>query len=134
MELWRSAEVVVVRDEDVVCEEFVTFFDEFTIFSVFLTISRVGLSALLSQVMSVWVSTECSEEGHDGYTCEHAHKCANCEESHMASSKDCQFFIKENKIQTIKVERNISYPEARKFVSVTNDSSFLMNLQFFLYS
>jgi hypothetical protein len=27
-------------------------------FSVFLTISRVGLSALLSQVMSVWVSTE----------------------------------------------------------------------------
>ena len=41
----------------------------------------------------------------------------------MASSKDCQFFIKEKKIQTIKVERNISYPEARKFVSVTNDSS-----------
>jgi hypothetical protein len=27
-------------------------------FSVFLTISRVGLSALLSQVISVWVSTE----------------------------------------------------------------------------
>ena len=39
------------------------------------------------------------------------------------ASKDCQFFIKEKKIQTIKVERNISYPEARKFVSVTNDSS-----------
>ena len=34
-----------------------------------------------------------------------------------------QFFIKEKRIQTIKVERNISYPEARKFVSVTNDSS-----------
>jgi hypothetical protein len=43
---------------DLVCEEFVTFLDEFTIFSVFLTISRVGLSALLSHVMSVWVSTE----------------------------------------------------------------------------
>ena len=53
---------------------------------------------------------KCSEEGHDGYTCENAHKCANCGESHMASSKDCQFFIKEKKIQTIKVERNISYP------------------------
>jgi hypothetical protein len=26
-------------------------------------------------------------------------------------------------LKTIKVERNISYPEARKFVSVTNDSS-----------
>ena len=53
-----ESEVVVVRDEDVVCEEFVTFFDEFTFFSVFLTVSRVGFSALLSQVMSVWVSTE----------------------------------------------------------------------------
>jgi hypothetical protein len=34
----------------------------------------------------------------------------------MASSKDCKFFIKEKQIQTIKVERNISYPEARTFV------------------
>ena len=53
-----ESEVVVVRDEDVVCEEFVTFYDEFIIFSVFLAISRLGLSALLSHVMSVWVSTE----------------------------------------------------------------------------
>jgi hypothetical protein len=41
----------------------------------------------------------------------------------MASSKNCQFFIKEKKIQAIKVERNISYPEALNFVSMTNDSS-----------
>ena len=40
-----------------------------------------------------------SEEGHDGYTCGNVHKCANCGESHMASSKDCQFFIKEKKFR-----------------------------------
>lgn len=66
---------------------------------------------------------KCSEEGHDGYTCENAHKCTNCGEPHMASSKDCPLYIKERKIQAIKVERNISYPEARKFVSMANDSS-----------
>jgi ABC-type uncharacterized transport system substrate-binding protein len=40
----------------------------------------------------------------------------------MASSKDCQHFIREKEIQKIKSETNISYPEARRFVSATNDS------------
>jgi len=40
----------------------------------------------------------------------------------MASSKDCQYFLKEKEIQKIKSEKNISYPEARKFVSAANDS------------
>ena len=53
-----ESEVKVVRDENVVCEEFVTFLGEFTFFFVFLTVSRVGLSALLIQVISVWVSTD----------------------------------------------------------------------------
>jgi hypothetical protein len=41
----------------------------------------------------------------------------------MASSKNCQFYIKKKQIQSKKVERGISYPEARKFVSMANDSS-----------
>ena len=41
----------------------------------------------------------------------------------MASSKDCQFFQKEKEIQKIKTEKNISYTEARRFVSATNDSN-----------
>lgn len=48
---------MVVCDEDVVWEEFVTFFDEFTIFSVFLIVGLVGLSALLGFPLkrkSVW--------------------------------------------------------------------------------
>ena len=36
---------------------------------------------------------KCSEDGHDGYTCDYAHKCANCDEFHMASSEDCQFHL-----------------------------------------
>jgi hypothetical protein len=31
----------------------------------------------------------------------------------MASSKDCQHFIREKEIQKIKSEKNIAYPEAR---------------------
>jgi hypothetical protein len=79
---------------------------------------EVGMLGVLNVIKKMFkiICFKCSEEGHDGYTCENAHKCANCGESHMASSKDCQFFIKKNKIQTIKVERNISYPEARKLI------------------
>ena len=40
----------------------------------------------------------------------------------MASSKDCQYFLKEKEIQKVKSEKNISYPEARRFFSVANDS------------
>ena len=40
----------------------------------------------------------------------------------MASSKDCQHFIREKEIQKIKSEKNSSYPEARRFVSAANDS------------
>ena len=41
---------------------------------------------------------------------------------HMASSKDCQYFLKEKEIQKVKSESNISYPEARRFLSAANDS------------
>jgi hypothetical protein len=49
-------------------------------------------------------------------------KCSNCGQPRMASSKDCQNFIREKEIQKIKSEKNISYPEARRFVSAANDS------------
>jgi TnpA family transposase len=41
---------------------------------------------------------------------------------HMASSKDCQYFLKEKEIQKVKSEKNISYHEARRLVSGANDS------------
>ena len=38
------------------------------------------------------------------------------------SSKDGQYFLKEREIQKIKLEKNISYHETRRFVSAANDS------------
>ena len=65
---------------------------------------------------------KCGEEDHEGFDCKNNPKCSNCGQPHMASSKDCQHFIREKEIQKIKSETNISYPEARRFVSATNDS------------
>ena len=66
---------------------------------------------------------KCSEEDHEGFSCNNNPKCSNCGQPHMASSKDCQYFQKEKEIQKVKSEKNISYPEARRFVSAANDSS-----------
>jgi hypothetical protein len=40
----------------------------------------------------------------------------------MASSKDCQYFLKEKEIQKVKSEKNISYHKAHRLVSAANDS------------
>ena len=47
----------------------------------------------------------CGEEDHEGLNCNNDPKCSNCGQSHMASSKDCQFFQKEKEIQKIKTEK-----------------------------
>ena len=65
----------------------------------------------------------CGEEDHEGFDFNNDPKCSNCGQPHMASSKDCQFFKKETEIQKIKTEKYISYPEARRFVTATNDSN-----------
>jgi len=65
---------------------------------------------------------KCGEEDHEGFDCNNDIMCCNCGQPHMASSKDCHFFKTEKEIQKVKSEKNITYPEARKFVSATNDS------------
>ena len=37
------------------------------------------------------------EEDHEGFDCKNNLKCSNCGQPHMASSKDCQHFIREKK-------------------------------------
>ena len=64
----------------------------------------------------------CSEDDHDGLTCDKPIKCANCNLDHMSSSKECPVYLKEKQIQKIKVENNISYFDARRQVTVSNDS------------
>lgn len=40
----------------------------------------------------------------------------------MSSSKECPVYLKEKQIQKIKVENNISYFDAQRQVTVSNDS------------
>ena len=54
----------------------------------------------------------CSQEGHDGLTCDKPVKCSNSNLDHMSSSKECPVYLKEREIQKIKIEKNISYLDA----------------------
>jgi len=48
-------------------------------------------------------------------SCSNHQKCANCKgELHSASSRDCPKWKLEKRVQQLKVERGISFPDARK--------------------
>ena len=66
---------------------------------------------------------KCSGVGHSSFDCEGEVKCANCGSNHMANSRHCDIFKREMNIQKIKTEKNISYQEAKKLISFTNDST-----------
>jgi hypothetical protein len=42
---------------------------------------------------------KCGEEDHEGFDCNNNQKCSNYDQPHMASSKDCQHFMKEKEIR-----------------------------------
>ena len=42
-----------------------------------------------SQCKGKFVCFKCSQESHDGYTCENDYKCTNSGEPHMVSYKNC---------------------------------------------
>ena len=46
--------------------------------------------------------------------CQRPAKCVNCSGDHPANSKECPQWEKEKKILKIKLEQNLSFPEARK--------------------
>ena len=58
----------------------------------------------------------CAQPEHEGTPCRSHDKCANCGGDHASSSKDCPNWQREKQICEIKVNRNITYPEARKIV------------------
>ena len=66
---------------------------------------------------------KCSGEGHSNFDCDGEVKCANCGLNHMANSRNCEIYKKEMEIQKLKTEKNISYQEAKKQISVSNDSA-----------
>ena len=62
----------------------------------------------------------CSEEGHDSRDCGKDPKCVNCEGKHTSNSKDCPAWKKQKNIIKIKIEKNISFPEARRLCEAGN--------------
>ena len=68
------------------------------------------------------VCKKCGESGSDHVelSCENQPKCANCQGSHAADSRDCIAWKREKEINQIKYTNNISFPEARRIVQNSN--------------
>lgn len=62
------------------------------------------------------ICAKCSEPNHDSNTCSNKDCCANCQGNHPSYSRQCPKFKFEKEVQTVKVNNNISFPEARKIV------------------
>ena len=59
--------------------------------------------------------TGCGKVKHEGQ-CEGPKLCSNCNGPHASSAKDCPVWQKEKEIQRVRVEKRISFPEARQLV------------------
>ena len=57
--------------------------------------------------------TGCGKDKHEGQ-CKGPKLCSNCHGPHASSAKDCPVWQKE--IQRVRVEKRISFPEARQLV------------------
>ncbi|GFU00675.1 uncharacterized protein TNCV_4818391 [Trichonephila clavipes] len=61
--------------------------------------------------------SRCASVGHSSTDCRLEQKCVNCSQPHTFDSKLCSKWKAEKEIHTIKTNRNLPYPEARKLVS-----------------
>ena len=57
----------------------------------------------------------CRKDKHEGQ-CDGPKLCSNCNGPHASSAKDCPVWQKEKEIQRVRVEKRISFPEARQLV------------------
>ena len=57
----------------------------------------------------------CGKDKHEGQ-CEGPKLCSNCNGPHASSANDCTVWQKEKVIQRVRVEKRISFPEARQMV------------------
>ncbi|GFU61345.1 uncharacterized protein TNCV_3544731 [Trichonephila clavipes] len=60
--------------------------------------------------------SRCASVGHSSTDCTLEPKCVNCTQSHPSDSKLCQKWKIEKQIQEIKINKNISYFEARRLI------------------
>ena len=59
--------------------------------------------------------TGCGKDKHEGQ-CKGPKLCSNCNGPHASLAKDCPVWQKEKEIQCVRVEKRISFPEARQLV------------------
>ena len=59
--------------------------------------------------------TGCGKDKHEGH-CEGPKLCSNCSGPNASSAKDCPVWQKEKEIQRVRVEKRISFPEAKQLV------------------
>lgn len=55
---------------------------------------------------------------HSSDACDGTERCVNCDGGHAANSKDCPKWKIEKEVQRVKLEKNISIPEARIIVEM----------------
>ena len=58
----------------------------------------------------------CGQVDHESKTCTNATCCANCKGSHFAYSRECPKWKQEKQVQQVRVEKQVSFPEARRLV------------------
>ena len=57
----------------------------------------------------------CGNDKHEGQ-CEGPKLCSNCNGPHASSAKDCPVWQMEKEIQRVRVEKRVSFPEARQLI------------------
>jgi hypothetical protein len=58
----------------------------------------------------------CTKPGHSAESCTATPLCVNCQGAHMASDRKCPRWISECRIQQVRVEKGLSFADAKKLV------------------
>ena len=61
----------------------------------------------------------CGQFDHESKSCTNDIMCVNCKGKHFAYSRECAKWKLEKKVQQVKVEKRISFPDARKLVELS---------------
>jgi len=62
------------------------------------------------------ICAKCGTEGHGDRGCEEPAHCINCKGNHSAFSRNCPQWKKEQDIQRVRTQNNLTFPEARRRV------------------
>ena len=64
----------------------------------------------------------CGQVDYESITCTNAISCANCNGSHFAYSRECPKWKQEKQVQQVRVEKQVSFPEASRLVETRSDA------------